>query len=356
VPITITGAAQWQAWQDRALPPVERVAYGLWSIPVPIPDNPLRYVLVYAIEAGEGLILVDAGWHDDASWQALTTGLESFGSGVCDVTGVLVTHFHGDHLGLAGRIREASGAWIAMHELDAAELKNIPSDVDRWFADTIDHLEAHGVPVAEARNLAEAMDLEAWANPPLPDRHITDGEIIRARGRLLRAIWTPGHTPGHTCFYDARHRQLFSGDHVLPRITPQISVFGNNQRDALGEFLHSLSRLDRLAVGEVLPAHEYRFRGLSARVAQIADHHTHRLVELLAAARAQPGATAWELAKQLSWSRPWAQFSPLNQRFALGETLSHLTLLERRGDVRSHGGQPHRWHATRPDTVQDSQL
>jgi glyoxylase-like metal-dependent hydrolase (beta-lactamase superfamily II) len=344
-PIRITGEAQWGAWQDRVLPPVERVAYGLWSIPVPIPDNPLRYVLVYAIEAGDAMILVDAGWDDEESWQALTRGLESVGSSVNDVSGVLVTHFHGDHLGLAGRVREASGAWVAMHELDAAALKSLPSTVDAWLGDITSFLETHGVPPVDAGILAGAMDLDGWTSPPLPDRYLTDGEIIRARGRLLRAVWTPGHTPGHTCFYDARHRQLFAGDHVLPRITPQISVFHHDQRDPLGDYLESLQRLDRLTIGEVLPAHEYRFRGLSARTAQIAAHHAHRLVELLGAVRGQPGATAWELSARLSWSRPWADFTPLNQRFALGETLAHLTLLGRRGEVHSGPSRPHRWYS-----------
>jgi glyoxylase-like metal-dependent hydrolase (beta-lactamase superfamily II) len=342
--ITITGSQQWRSWQDGVLPPVEKIDHGLWSIPVPIPDNPMRYVLVYAIEAGDGVILVDAGWQDDQSWQALSTGLQSIGSSVSDVVGVLVTHYHGDHLGLAGRIREASGAWVAMHELDAAELKAVPPDVDAWLASTVGYLETHGVPSIDARSLGLAIDLERWVAPPLPDRYVADGTVIRARGRLLRAIWTPGHTPGHTCFYDARHRQLFSGDHVLPRITPQISVFGHDPGDPLTEFLESLERLDRLRIGEVLPAHEYRFRGLPHRVAQIAEHHAHRLAELLGIVRETAGATAWELAARLSWSRPWTDFTPLNQRFALGETLSHLTLLDRRGDVHTGPGLPRRWY------------
>src|SRR6185369_3330277 len=65
--IDITGRDQWQAWQDGVLPPVERVRDGVWSIPVPIPDNPMRYVLVYALESRDGVALIDAGWDDDRS-------------------------------------------------------------------------------------------------------------------------------------------------------------------------------------------------------------------------------------------------------------------------------------------------
>src|SRR6476660_9066248 len=91
---------------------------GIFQIPVPITDNPLGATLVYAMESPNGLILVDAGWDDDNGWQGLNAGLAEIGHSVTDIEGVVVTHFHPDHTGLCGRVREASGAWIAMHEDD----------------------------------------------------------------------------------------------------------------------------------------------------------------------------------------------------------------------------------------------
>ena len=84
------------------MPPVEQLDGDLWSVPVPIPDNPLRYVSSYAFGAGEGLVLIDAGWGSEEAWQSLLAGLESIGAGIADVRGVLVTHLHFDHIGLAG--------------------------------------------------------------------------------------------------------------------------------------------------------------------------------------------------------------------------------------------------------------
>ena len=94
----------------NVLPPVEQVRPGLWSIPVPIPDNPLRYVLVYAFELdGGGVAIVDAGWNTDDAWAALNAGWPRPAAASSDVRAVLVTHIHPDHYGLAGRVREASG-------------------------------------------------------------------------------------------------------------------------------------------------------------------------------------------------------------------------------------------------------
>jgi glyoxylase-like metal-dependent hydrolase (beta-lactamase superfamily II) len=101
------------------LPPVERVRPGIWSIPVPIPNNPLRYVLVYLFETDVGPFIVDAGWNTDDAFDTLAAGLSHAGTDVAEVRGVLVTHIHPDHYGLAGRVRDASGAWVALHPADA---------------------------------------------------------------------------------------------------------------------------------------------------------------------------------------------------------------------------------------------
>ncbi|WP_405904165.1 MBL fold metallo-hydrolase [Streptomyces sp. NBC_00656] len=341
--IEITGSVQWQAWQDKVMPPVERVSDGLWSIPVPIPRNPLRYVLVYALECREGLVLIDAGWDDDVSWRALTEGVGAIGYDIKDVRAVLVTHHHPDHLGLAGRVREASGAWVALHALDAAVVRTRSAAVG--LAEGIrTHLELHGVPADEARRTVEALNVGRSPEAPVADVLLEDGEAIRLPGLDLKVIWTPGHSPGHSCFYQPDRRLLFSGDHVLPRITPQIAVYAQTQGDPLADFLRSLQRLDRFAVDEVLPAHEYRFRGLDKRTAYMARHHAERLAELNEAVGKQPGATAWELSSQLVWSRAWETFDTTSRRFAMAETIAHLVHLENRGEVHSSGGPTVRWH------------
>lgn len=103
--VQVTGTLQKDAWDKNVLPPVEQVRPGLWSIPVPIPNNPLRYVLVYAMElGGGGVAIVDAGWNTDEAFESLNNGLVTAGGTISDVRAVLVTHNHPDHYGLAGRV------------------------------------------------------------------------------------------------------------------------------------------------------------------------------------------------------------------------------------------------------------
>ena len=110
------GTVQREAWADGVLPPVEQVRPGLWSIPVPMPRNPLRYVLIYALALPDGLALIDVGWDSEESWRALVDGIAQTGHHVTDVRYAAITHLHPDHFGLAPRLREVSGAALAMHQ------------------------------------------------------------------------------------------------------------------------------------------------------------------------------------------------------------------------------------------------
>lgn len=344
--VTVTGTAQKAAWDERVTPPVEEVRPGLWSIPVPIPINPLRYVLVYAFElAGGGVGLVDAGWDTDEAWNALTGGLETFGAGMSDVRAVVVTHIHPDHYGLAGRVREASGAWIGLHPADAALLQERYVDVDRLIGSMRALLELSGVPAATLPDLSEAsMQIRVFVSMAQPDILLEDAQSLEFPGWDLRTIWTPGHSPGHVCLYSDKQRLLLSGDHVLPRITPNISFHSQQVPDPLGDYLDSLARLRALVPDEVLPAHEYRFGDLPVRLEEIERHHAARLAEIERAIGEQPGSTAWELTTKLEWARPWEEVPQYMRRAANGETLAHLVLLERRRRVRSEPGVPARFY------------
>ncbi len=343
--VKVTAPLQRQAWIDRVTPPVERLRPGLWSIPVPIPNNPVRYVLVYAFESDAGVTIVDAGWDTESAWQALTEGLATAGFAVGDVRGVLVTHLHPDHYGLAGRVREASGAWVALHSADA-EL--IPGRYGAGMDDVIGSMRAlmsdHGVPDSMVRELSNAsLGIRSYVDAVGPDILLEDGAHADVPGWDIVVVHTPGHSPGHVCFYDRDHRLLLSGDHVLPRITPSITFHTQQVANPLADFLDALARVRDLDVDDVLPAHQWRFAPLRERVDELVAHHHVRLDKTVRIVRGHPGATCWEVTLQMSWSRPWIELSEFMRRTAVGETLAHLVLLESRGGVRRIGAAPVRW-------------
>ncbi|HUC36520.1 MAG TPA: MBL fold metallo-hydrolase [Acidimicrobiales bacterium] len=344
--VEVTGVLQKEAWDLDVMPPVERVRPGLWSIPVPIPNNPLRYVLVYAFElASGGVAIVDAGWNTEDAWVALSKGLEEAGGSVSDVRAVLVTHIHPDHYGLAGRVREESGAWIGLHPADAEVLESRYIETDDLLARMRVLLQDAGVPEVSLPDLNFAsMMIRGQVTMAVPDVLFEDGARLDVPGWDLRVVWTPGHSPGHVCFYSDRQRILLSGDHVLPRITPNIGVHTQQFPNPLGEFLESLLKVQNLGVDEVLPAHEYRFADLRSRLDEIIVHHADRLAEIERLLAEHPGSTAWDLSVQLRWSRPWHEIAAFMQRAAVGETLAHIVLLENHQRVLREGTLPARFY------------
>ena len=328
---------------NEPFPGVENVRPGLWSIPVPLPNNSLRYVLVYLFETDRGPYLMDAGWNTDDAFGALQAGMREAGCDIADVQGVMVTHIHPDHYGLAGRIREASGAWISLHPKDAELIHDRYDEVDDLLARVATALRRMGAPPEELAPLQNAaMPVRPLVDPVLPDVLLEDGGQPEVPGWELTAIWTPGHSPGHLCFYEARHELMLSGDHVLPRITPNIPFHPQAGANPLGDYLSSLDKLEPYEVGEVLPAHEYRFDDLHTRLEELRQHHRDRFAEIIAILSEGPH-TGWDIAMHMRWSRPWDEIAGFMRRAAVGEAVSHLRALEIDGVVRVEDGEPALW-------------
>lgn len=337
--IEITGIVQHEAWGLRIIPPTEAVRPGLWSVPVPIPNNPLRYVNVYVLELEDGIAVIDAGWPVPEAWDALVAGLAVTGHVPADVRCVLVTHAHSDHYGLAPRLRAESGAWVGLHEADVeflrpADLQGLVDGRARWLLD-------RGVPHADAGEMAGRIeDYTKFFTLEPPDRLLSDGERPLAPACDLTAVWTPGHTPGHLSFYLPSAGLFLSGDHVLPRITPNITAHNLDADGPLDAYLDSLRLVAGLDVTEVLPAHEYRFSGLAGRAEDLIAHHHRRLLEVELILAERPGATTWEVTKHTLWSRNWEEMHSSVKRSAVGETLARLLSLRAAGKVwRTQGDQ-----------------
>jgi glyoxylase-like metal-dependent hydrolase (beta-lactamase superfamily II) len=335
-----TSSRQLAAWRAREIPPVEQVRDRLWSIPVPIPQNPLRYTLCYAVEVGTGLVLIDTGWDSDAGWDALTAGLHELARRPDEVAGVLLTHIHPDHHGLTGRVVAASGAWVGMHSAELAFLQArsaAAADADRGWLRRLGVPEEHEgqlVLRAEQRARLEAM-LE-------PDLLVVDGEVV-CDGRF-EVVWTPGHTPGHICLFDVEDQVLITGDHLLPRISPNVGLGPFGAVSPLASYLASLARLTGYASAEALPAHEYRFRRVAERARELMAHHESRCAELVAVlAGLERPATTWEVAARATWSRGWDGLGSFGMRAAIAETAAHLHHLAGLGALDRVTGERELW-------------
>jgi glyoxylase-like metal-dependent hydrolase (beta-lactamase superfamily II) len=275
------------------------------------------------------LVVVDPGWDSDEGWEALTGGLAAAGASLDSVTGIVLTHVHPDHHGMTARLALHTNAWIAMHP---AERDSLPrnSTADNRSAD-LAWMAEQGMPAEVAAEMSiSEIAMKMFRAMPDPDILLADGDLVPLAGRLVKAIWTPGHTPGHLCLHDENNGALLTGDHILPRISPNIGLQPHSANPPLGPYLDSLRKLSTLETVEVLPAHEWRFRGLNIRISQLLEHHRERCLEITGALAKNGEATAWQVTERITWSRGWAAVKGWQRRAALAETLAHLIYLEQK--------------------------
>ncbi len=301
---------------------------GLLQLKVPIPNNPLGWVLPYLIDGDDGWTLVDSGWNVPEAADALEQQLDDAGVGYGRLKTLLVTHIHPDHYGLAGIVKERSGAKVIIHQRERDLIRSRYKNPDQLLATMGDWLIMHGVPPDAMRDLQQsAMPVRSYVEAVEPDEVVWGGERLQIGRFELEVWWTPGHSPGHICFLEREKQFILTGDHVLPTITPNVSLHPQQQGNPLGDYIASLERLEGIDVKTVLPAHEYTFTDLHGRLRGIELHHEERLAEMLAVIGDQPH-TAYYVAKHVKWATGTLEsFSPWMQRAALGETLSHLEYL-----------------------------
>lgn len=320
---------------------MEQVVPGIWQLKVPIPNNPIGHVLPYLIEGEKDtFLLIDAGWNHPASWQALTEEIQAAGADLRQLRRCIATHVHPDHYGLAGRLKDETGMEIVLHEKDGAFIRSRYREPEELLHRVNTWLTEHGAPPDELQPLREAsLPARQYVVPCDPDVTLRGGETITVGKFTLEVIWTPGHSPGHICLYERKQKLVFTGDHVLPTITPHVGLHPQQTGNPLGDFLAALDTLEGLEARKVLPAHQYMFEDLRGRVRAIKEHHRQRLDEMVMAVERE-AKTAYEIALQTKWATgPFTGFSPWMKRAAIAETLAHLEYLAWEGRVQKSRGE-----------------
>jgi glyoxylase-like metal-dependent hydrolase (beta-lactamase superfamily II) len=292
----------------------------------------LPYVLPYLLKDGDDTVLVDCGWNTDSAYQALEEGMKEHGSHPTEVNKLVITHVHPDHYGMAGRLKQLSSCEVVVHEKDSEVI------AARYFApkglmeQMAGFMESNGVPPMDTTGMSRgSMGMLGNVAAVPADTEVKGGETFKVGDFDFEIIWTPGHSPGHICLYEPNRKILLTGDHVLPTITPNVSIHAQTHGSPLGDYMRSLVILEDLDVELVLPAHEFEIRDLKKRLREIEHHHELRLEEMVKCVDSG-GSTAWEVAGRVQWATgTLADFEPHMQRSAVGETIAHLEYLFEEG-------------------------
>ncbi|MFC1403397.1 MULTISPECIES: MBL fold metallo-hydrolase [Streptacidiphilus] len=331
------------------------VGDGVWRLPVLVERNTPPVVNVYALACADRVVLVDAGW-DEVSLRTLRSGLAALGAGLDAVEGVLLTHAHPDHAGLAQALQQQTGCWVAAHRAEWGAFEDGGSGENRGGARPLGMLDRLGAPASTA----QALEAKFGGIPLLPRPVLTpldDGQAAPTRGRRIQAVRTPGHSPGHLCFLDETGA-LFAGDHLLPGLRPRLYLDGDTPRqgaddegadeegpDPVGDYLASLDRTQPLS-GSLLPGHGEPVADAAALHERARAHYTGRGEQILAALPTDRPVSAWKVADRVRQTeRPGSHHSQAAHYLAAVEAYAFLRHWQRLGrvEMRETVGEPPRW-------------
>lgn len=337
----------------RADPPAaepQRIADGVYWVRFPMPMS-LDHINLWLLEDNDGWTVVDTCLNTSnarAYWETL---FEDFMGGR-PVTRVICTHMHPDHVGLAGWLCERFACDLWMSRSEYLMCRSLVADTGRDAPEAaLSFYRQAGYNDEQVERYRQRFGFFGKAVAALPDRYIrlVDLETLDIGGRYWQVMEGSGHSPEHVCLYCPALKLLISGDQVLPRITPNVSVFPTEpEGDPLKHWLRSGARLrERLPEDLlVLPSHEAPFMGLHVRLSQLLESHKNDLNALFDFLEEPKRAVDC--------------FPALFQReidagslgLATGETLAHLNCLLWRRRIRRHlDDRGVHWYVQDPDTA-----
>lgn len=292
---------------------------GILRLTLPLPTGP-RHVHCHLLRGEDGWTLVDTGLGlMETPWEAILAGLDG------PVVRIVVTHMHPDHVGGAAEAAAATGAPVLQGRLDYAQCERVwgssdwPERIAEWFT-------RHGAAPAVAEELIESGHVFAdfvrfvWQPTPVEPGDEVDG---------WRVLWVPGHADGHLALL--RDGVLVAGDSLLAPITPAIGLYPESRPDPLGDYRDTLRAVEGLGARVAYGGHGDVIDAPAERAREIWAHHEDRLDRTAAALGAGP-RTGFEVSYDL-FGR---ELPPIQRRFAVAETLSHLERLVADGRAERH--------------------
>jgi glyoxylase-like metal-dependent hydrolase (beta-lactamase superfamily II) len=299
------------------------------EVPLPLPFA-LKIVNAFLIEGKNGYTIIDTGLHTDedlARWEEAQT---RFGWRWRDVEKIVLTHYHPDHYGLAGKLQQLSGAPVYLSRTDWEQAQLFFGRESDMGERMVDFFSLHGLPEELKKQISGHLrEFHRWVEPHPRPSFIEAGETICLGDHEYQVIHTPGHADGHLSFYDAKRQVLIGGDFLLPKISPNISLWPGADSNPLQTYLNTLDRMKTLPVKKVFPAHGKVFSHYRERIEELEQHHAERLGDIKEFVDKMGEVTAYEVCVELFGH----QRSIHQLRFAMSETLAHLEYLRLNGEM-----------------------
>ncbi len=312
---------------------LQQIKPDIYQFNIPLRNNPLRSLNAYIIK-GEESLMIDSGFDTDENMDIVLAALKELKIAPESLR-LFLTHLHSDHTGLASRLEDI-GVQVYMGRVDAAILEESLLEESPYWKE----LEVDALMQGLEEDQLRISDHPGYVYRPklMPSIRLTDdGDEFRAGAYRFIVKEFPGHTPGLQALYEPEHGFLFSGDHILETITPNITYWGENFGDALGKYLVNLKKVKEMPLTQVFSSHRQLPIDHLQRIEEIEEHHAHRLGEAIDILTKNGRSTVRDVTRRLHWdirARDWNDFPKSQKWFAAGEAHAHLVHLTKLGKVK----------------------
>lgn len=313
---------------------VTEIMKDIYSIEIPLPKNPMKFLNSYLIRGKDRNLLIDTGFNRTECKEALMSGLAELDIDF-DQTDLFLTHLHTDHSGLLFSVKTDKNRLYA-EEKEGRVINMLHRDEYWNYIYMLFH--RAGLRMEKDEALATHPGFVWKPDGQLDFTYVKDGDILEIGDYSFRCVVTPGHTPGHTCLYDEKSGILIAGDMILGDITPNLCP-ELYMEDALSAYIDSLNRLDKLPIKIAFVGHRGIIDDVPARIRSLKEHHIDRCVEVLETLKTYGPMTSWDAAAHMTWdidAKDWDGFPPSQKWFAVGEAEAHMIFLNHHGKVRMH--------------------
>ena len=312
------------------LEPIEVAEGILWfRLPMPIA---LDHINIYLLDDGDSWVLIDTGLADTKSIEIWTNILKKYLS-QRPIQKIIGTHFHPDHVGLAGWLIERTDAEFWMTQIEWLSARQAYLTVDNGFSQVMSAFYKKANLKPDLIKIYEDIgnDYRSMVTPiPLEYERIEHSTSFKIGDRVWKPVFGSGHSPDHVSFYCEKDRIMLGGDMLLPRITPIIAVWWQEPNaDPLKGYIEFLETLESIGSDAlILPAHNRPYKELQTRVADLIFHHNERLEITYEACKNESSANS---IMQKLFTR---KLDPFQTRFAIGETIAHINNLLKKGTLK----------------------
>ncbi len=294
-----------------------------------LPKNPLKYLNLFIIKGEDRSMIVDCGFNMEETKERMVEIFEEHSLDFNN-TVLYLTHLHSDHVGLAAFL-QGKGVEVYINKIEGDMLNN----PDLQWVQVYKNAMLQGLSEDNFK-IEEHPGYKYAITEKLKYTEAVVGESINIGDYSFEIIDLSGHTPGMTGLYEKNHKILFCGDHILSKITPNITFWGFEYGDSLGIYLENLDKVYDMDIDHLFSSHRVLVQDHRKRIDELKLHHEKRVQEVREALKMKEYSSVRDVTKNMHWdikSRSFDEFPQSQKSFATGEAHAHLEYLRNMGET-----------------------